>query len=87
MVPSSQDLNLIRWGSFVDRENKPKIAAFKVSMLEAHFAHEAGKNLVDESDRAVKQKQEEDGSTHQAYEWNGQEFEMVDINMQEWFKF
>ncbi len=82
-----RDLGYIRWGMFEASNGERKIAAFYVPMLDAQFAHMAGKNLVSESNAVAERTEAQEGPARQAYEWAGQEFLSVEPDQQSWFSF
>lgn len=87
MVSGADDLRHIRWGVFEGADGTPKIAAFMVPLLEAHFAHHEGKDIVAESDAVIETLEAKAGPPRQAYEWQCGEFVPVDPQEQRWFKF
>ncbi|MBU2103466.1 hypothetical protein KJ848_03235 [Patescibacteria group bacterium] len=80
-------LDQIRWGAFVGTDGKHRIAAFHVTALDSHFAHEGGKDIEEEANLTVASGAALSGATHQAYEWVNNRFESVDVDDQTWFKF
>ena len=80
-------LERIRYGAFKGRDGELRFAAFRVTMLEGHFAIEAGTDLAAESEAVVNSEEALTGPRFQAYEWTDDHFEGVDAQEQVWFKF
>lgn len=80
-------LERIRWGVFKGSDGESRFAAFRVTMLDAHFAGQTVEDFVVESDNVVNSEGALTGPKFQAYEWNNDHFERVDPEEQSWFKF
>ena len=80
-------LDLIRWGYFDGNDNKPRVAAFRISMNEAQSAHMGGKDIIVESNKVAQSSKAKDGAIHQAYEWEDNSFIAVNPVEQDWFEF
>jgi hypothetical protein len=87
MVDRDNDLELIRWGSFNGKDGISKIAAFRISLLDAHFAHQNKVDIIKISSDVVTLPEVQGGAPQQAYEWDGSDFVSVDVKQQKWFKF
>ncbi len=80
-------LELIRWGMFEGEEGNRKIAAFRISMLDASLAHSEGKDIVAESNSTAHTVSSRTGPAQQAYDWMNGGFVAVDTQEQDWFRF